>query len=1194
MKKTKKIVSMIILTLLMLFIAFPKSEAINSNSLNQNEENYGYSSSEQKERIEEDNKPKCRYKEGEVIITYEQSFWNSKAKLSIDSSINKYSIDETIEFDDIIFNSDNTVNISNNNSSNSTLAVSLVKSDKHTTQELIKLFKDKEWVISVEPNYIIKTTSLTNDSYENHQWALENMGQNSGTKDLDINPISTSSEKEKVIAIIDSGVDYTHEDLKDVMWINPYSQKDLKGKYGFDFINNDDDPMDDNNHGTHVAGIIAADANNKTGVSGAILGASNIKIMALKTFDENGEIGDVFSAIEAYNYIYKAQQLGTNIVAVNNSWGGFIPTDDKNNQAYINSLEQVINLVGEKGALSICAAGNEKTDLGNNGVVELEVDIIDENGDYVIDKEGCIVTEYTTCKFFPACIDSNYIVSVAASNEKDELAFFSNYGKCIDIAAPGTGILSSVTTYVKDEQEYNNQVFTPSIYNEDEIKETCDEFWDFENCSINDVPFTPTYGKISITNEKSYGNGNKCLKWEFDIPDTVDIDNPIMPQLIFKKRYKWYGWISGMLYGDSNGNDISLSYGTVHKRIGNISYDDGGGSVFYYGQNYWVQFGRISGVAFSEAIIDPNLYEDLEENPFDGMEHSDELKLYNEIFNPGHYIYYIDDFAISKHKSKEEILKPYALYDGTSMAAPFVTGAVGTLSNLYENEDALQIKEKLLKCTRKTPNLKGKVVTGGVLDLSQLDKPTLEEPEPSEPIPEESSSYVPIQGISLDKTEVNLKIGEKVQLIPIFTPENVSNKTVSWFSFDNQVVSVNNGELEAKAEGNTEVMVISAGGEYIASCEVTVSKPLDISKCNIKGIVPTYYTGKKVKLDLSLSIGNNKLVENVDYKVSYKNNINVGDATVIINGIGSYTGKINKKFKIINKPNFNEKIDYYITSAFSKGRALDLKNGATNVGNNIQLKTLSCGTTQRYKIIKNKDDSYYIQNVKSKKYLGVNNKYTGKAKTKVVLAESNNNPGTKWYIGQNPDASISFYTKDGLVIEALENNNTNLQINVSNNSNLQKFIITRTDYINAASISTSKVYYIVSSINNKKAIDVYAAGTADFTNVDIYDLNKTNAQKFKFKKNSDGSYTIINKGSNKAIDVLENKTANMTNVDIYTLNNTTSQKWYAIKNLDGTISFLGAESGKALDLYAADTQNFSNINIWDWNQTKAQKWKLIN
>ena len=1196
MKYLKKCLVMIIL--MILFIAYPKVEAINNRIVKQDSNKITSVKTvdvtstiiNEKEKEAED-KPKCQYKEGEVIITYEQSFWNSKTKLSLDSVINKYIVDETLEFDEIKIDSDNTVSISDDDSNESTLAISKVKSDKHTTQELIDLFKDKDWIISVEPNYIIKPTSLTNDTYEKYQWAIENNGQNSGTKNLDVNPIYTSSDKEKVIAIIDTGIDYTHEDLKNIMWVNPYSKDELPGTYGYNFVYDDDDPMDDNGHGSCVAGIIAGESNNNKGISGTILGASNIKLMALKALDYGGGSSDIYDIIQAYNYIYKAQKLGTNIVAINNSWGTFVNVKNKYEMDFANSLSSVINIVGEKGALSICAAGNEKVKLNEHGEISISINDFygKEREEYLqyADEEGNVIY-----KQIPSGLDSQYIISVAASTENDDLARFSNYGESIDIAAPGTSIITSTI-----ENQYIG--YDPLVLSKEEQNKLLRDYYTFDN-GLEGLNYTLTYGneqsehqpdkgKVTISSDKYYGTSGKSLKWTFYWTEEDE-------QRAREYRANW--------------PCLQLNLNQFGDCCTSIAvYVDGpeetSGAV-----NLWAPWAvqpedklpeeeyctYLAGANFDENYWDVTNYNwpAFAQEPFLGRI---DVMAYPDA--TGEYTVYIDNLMISKpfNGVEETHTVKYTLENGTSMATPFVTGAVGTMSNLYEDDTALQLKDKILSCTRKNPSLEGKVATGGVLDLYQLNNPIPDEPEPSEPTPEEPSKDIPVQGISLNKSKQNMTVGDELQLIATVTPENATNKNVKWKSSNSKIATVENGKIKAIAEGTATITATTEEGNLEAKCVITVNKKQlkNISDCQIEGIVPAYRTGEKVKLNLSIYNGNKKLVENTDYKVSYKNNTNVGDATVTISGVGNYTGKITKNFKIINRPNISAKIDHYITSAFSRGRALDLKNGATNAGNNIQLKTLSCGKTQKYKIIKNKkDESFYIQNVESKKYLGVNDKNTGKAKTKVVLADNNTTPGTKWYIGQNSDASISFYTKDGLVIEALENNNTNLQINVSNNSSLQKFITTRTDYISAASISTTKVYYIVSSINNKKAIDVYAAGTADYTNVDIYDLNKTNAQKFKFQKNSDGSYTIINKGSNKAIDVFENKTANMTNIDIYTKNNTTAQKWYVIKNLDGTITFLGSESGKALDLYAADTTNFNNINIWDWNQTDAQKWKLIN
>ena len=511
MKKAQKIILMVIFILMMLLIFIPETRAFNNAEIKSNVKKT--ISNNVKNEKQNNNKPECTYKEGEVIITYEKSFWNSDSKLSLGSFFDKYKVDATTQFDDIQIDSDKTVSIDNSDSKGSTLGISLVKSDKHTTKDLIDIFKNKDWIISVEPNYIVKSSAITNDTYEKYQWAIENNGQNDGTKDSDINPISTSSENEKVVAIIDTGVDYTHEDLKDVMWVNPYSQDELRGMYGYDFANDDAEPMDDNLHGTHVAGIIAAKSNNNTGITGSVLGADNIKIMALKAMYSAGD-GDIYNIIKAYNYIYKAQKLGTNVIAINNSWGGFVEVEEIDNLPFFSSLLSVINLVGENGAISVCAAGNEGVELDENGQAYMDLYAIDENGEQEYDEFGQLkIKENVLAQEYPAGLDSDYIINVAASTENDSLLSYSNYGKAIDIVAPGTDILSTHC------DKYNKRNFLPSIYNDEMIENECKEYYNFENVTIDEIPFSVNVGTLTISDEKSFGIGKKSLKWEFETDD---------------------------------------------------------------------------------------------------------------------------------------------------------------------------------------------------------------------------------------------------------------------------------------------------------------------------------------------------------------------------------------------------------------------------------------------------------------------------------------------------------------------------------------------------------------------------------------------------------------------------------------------------------------------------------------------------
>ena len=159
----------------------------------------------------------------------------------------------------------------------------LLKSVTSSTKQLLKELKKNDAVDYAFPNYKVKASSITNDTYSDYQWALENKAQSGGIAGLDTNAdalweSAASSEEEQIVAIVDTGIDYNHEDLKDSLWVNPFGSK-LVGKYGYDFTDTikDHSPLDDNGHGSHVAGIIAGTADNEKGISG--INKSNVKIM---------------------------------------------------------------------------------------------------------------------------------------------------------------------------------------------------------------------------------------------------------------------------------------------------------------------------------------------------------------------------------------------------------------------------------------------------------------------------------------------------------------------------------------------------------------------------------------------------------------------------------------------------------------------------------------------------------------------------------------------------------------------------------------------------------------------------------------------------------------------------------------------------------------------------------------------------
>ena len=304
--------------------------------------------------------------------------------------------------------------------------VKVVLGRSQTIESAALALQNQPLVQAAEPNYVIyqdnagkpkagpsasthsQQAGIPNDPRFTEQWALQNLGGNSRLFGSDIQVSSvwshSTGQRELRIAVIDSGIDFNHPDLKNQQWKNQKENRDGKDQdgngyiddvSGWNFVKDNQNVADENGHGTNIAGIVAAEGNNGIGIAGVLWKAS---LMSLRVLDANG-MGDVASAIEALDY---ATEHGAQVI--NLSWGS---------DAKSLFLKDAIRRSAKFGAVVVCSAGNDGRDLAVH-------------------------------PYYPASFDLPNLVSVAASDPFDNPLLVSNFGAQVPtIAAPGAEVLTT-------------------------------------------------------------------------------------------------------------------------------------------------------------------------------------------------------------------------------------------------------------------------------------------------------------------------------------------------------------------------------------------------------------------------------------------------------------------------------------------------------------------------------------------------------------------------------------------------------------------------------------------------------------------------------------------------------------------------------------------------------------------------------
>lgn len=633
------------------------------------------------------------------------------------------------------------------------ITVALVKSDTLGTEELIKKLSANKRIAAAEPNSYISYEAYDefsdyslNDTYSGYLYqandaAAENRAGDSvdprGGKTggaISTNAASawkelSGNEEETVVAVVDTGVNPDHEDLKNMLWTNP-GDIGLAGEHGYNFANNNTDITDHMGHGTHCAGIIAAEANNGKGVAGITAGA-NVKIMVLNTNGDGESPSNLFTAMGSFNYVIKAKQRGVNVVATSNSWG----RSDTDSTVF----NTIIDRMGQEGILTFIAAGNDERNLDN-------------------------------ATFNPASNDSDYSICVGSGKNNGEAAGYSNYGKAgVDLFAPGNNILSAA----------GESIYFPTIYSKEQLRETTEYYGAFKpSTPIIDNTVRPDNGMDSVIGGKAVKAFGKArfrkqekeytddIDWE--IPDDAECELAIDTEHYFgiknkaslrvtirnahygEEYYLYFPYTKNEATTGSDNTQFSIFYESGD--VGNEAYSEiYGGEVIEGSDGVCALTGYgLFGHTLSDAnrFLDTHIVSPTGEAPMETILPYDELEegqtagiglmvtpsagyekgnVWTEEGEAHDLVFYIDSIALSRPDIEIDPDSSYEMMSGTSMACPAAAAAGALVAALYPQPEgmsgadyAAMIRNRLFSCVRQTDSLRDKCSTGGFIDLRLL------------------------------------------------------------------------------------------------------------------------------------------------------------------------------------------------------------------------------------------------------------------------------------------------------------------------------------------------------------------------------------------------------------------------------------------------------------------------------------------
>ena len=574
-------------------------------------------------RLPEINKPS--YVPGEIIVKYK----NTEINLATSSGRTK------------ALNLTNSKSLDRKEDLRKTNISVLKIKDAKTVEEKVAELKNDPNIEYAQPNFQYYPTSIsTNDSYKDLLWGLDNSGQTvngvAGTNDADIDApeawaVNEGTNASIIVAVIDTGVAYNNPDLTANMW-NGTSCKDENGgslgncNHGYDYEDNDKTPLPTSSpHGTHVAGTIAAVKNNSEGTIGV---APNAKIMALKTS---------LTTIDNVKSINFAKYNGATII--NASWGGSA------NDCESASDQALYDAISGFNGLFIAAAGNDASEHDLSTYVNSPSDYGSNT----------------------ACWSAlSNMVSVAATDQNDDLASFSDYGlNSVDVGAPGVNIYST---------GFLQELFTNA---------TLPDFTNTLFTKTSGSWKTGTWGDVGGdgNNKNAQANSSYINNDDGILTLTVPQDTTVNGGDVFLEFY---------LYADIE-EDPSDIYDYLSVEIDN-------------NDNNWTVINYLYGSGWNDTYTF-NLGPGSSNMRVRFVWHTDADVV-------GTQVPIIDNVTISNTNS-------YQFMNGTSMATPHVAGLAALIWGYKPNLLLSQVKDIILTTGDSLPSLNGKTTTGKRINANQ-------------------------------------------------------------------------------------------------------------------------------------------------------------------------------------------------------------------------------------------------------------------------------------------------------------------------------------------------------------------------------------------------------------------------------------------------------------------------------------------